>query len=73
MTAAVFLLVAVGISVLGSFVLWLRYRQRPHSVESGIDEFSRGMQALAPEAEQEPGSTRHRPGSPGRGGTATGS
>ena len=49
MTPLLFLLIAVGISVVGSFVLWLRYRQRPPSFESAVDAFSREMQALAPD------------------------
>ena len=49
MSSAIFLLVVVGLSVLGSLVVWLRHRQRPRSVESGIDAFSREMRALAPD------------------------
>jgi len=42
-----FLLFAVAISVIG--VLVLRLRQRgPTSVSSGVDRFSRGMDAIAP-------------------------
>jgi hypothetical protein len=43
----VYLLVAVALSILGSLILWLRHR-RPRSLESGIDEFSRELRALAP-------------------------
>ena len=50
MTAVAFLLVAVVISVLGSLILWATHRQRPPSVESGIEEFSRELKALAPDA-----------------------
>jgi hypothetical protein len=49
MNALAFLLVAVAISAIGSSVLWLTHRQRPPSIESGIDEFSRELRALAPE------------------------
>jgi hypothetical protein len=45
----VFLLIAVGISAVGSFVLWLRTR-RPSSLDSGIDAFQREMRALSPHA-----------------------
>jgi hypothetical protein len=42
-----FLLLALVISVVGSAVLYLRSRT-PSSLESGIDNFQREMQALAP-------------------------
>ncbi|CAN5127269.1 hypothetical protein BH24ACT1_BH24ACT1_12920 [soil metagenome] len=47
MSGLVFLLAALALSVIGSFVLWLRHRQ-PTSLNQGIDDFSREMQALAP-------------------------
>ena len=62
MTALAFLGVALVISLLGSFVIWLRHRQRPGGVTSGIDEFSREMRALAPERERD-----HERGEPRRG------
>jgi hypothetical protein len=46
MSAIVFLLLAVGIAVVGSVIVWLRHRQ-PTSVESGIDSFRREMRALS--------------------------
>lgn len=42
-----FLMIAVVISVVGSLVLYLRSRT-PSSLDSGIDNFRREMQALAP-------------------------
>lgn len=57
MSGLVFLLAALALSVVGSVVLWLRYRQ-PTSMEQGIDDFSREMQALAPERRADFG--RHR-------------
>ena len=54
MSGLVFLLAALGLSVVGSIVLWLRHRQ-PTSLEQGIDDFSREMQALAPERTSRPG------------------
>jgi hypothetical protein len=48
-TALWFLLIALAISLLGSLLLWLRNR-RPSSVEHAVDEFSREMRALSPEA-----------------------
>jgi hypothetical protein len=46
MNAVVFLLLAVVIVAVGSLVLYLRQRS-PSSVESGIDDFKREMEALA--------------------------
>jgi hypothetical protein len=51
--AVAFLMIAVVISVVGSTVLYLRSRT-PSSLESGIDNFRREMQALAPREEQPP-------------------
>lgn len=56
MSGLVFLLAALALSVVGSVVLWLRHRQ-PTSLEQGIDDFSREMQALAPD--RPPGATPH--------------
>ena len=50
MTPIAFLLLALVISVVGSAVLYLRSRT-PSSLESGIDNFRREMQALAPRDE----------------------
>lgn len=49
MSSLVYLLIAVALSVLGSVALWYRHR-KPTSLEYGIDEFSRELRALAPEA-----------------------
>jgi hypothetical protein len=49
LSALAFLLVAVAISAIGSLILWLTHRQRPPSIESGIQEFSRELKALAPD------------------------
>ena len=51
MSSLLYLLVAVGLSVIGSAILWLRHR-RPRSLESGIDEFSRELRALAPKRDR---------------------
>ena len=51
MNAVAFLMIAVVISVVGSAVLYLRSRT-PSSLESGIDNFRREMEALAPRDEQ---------------------
>jgi hypothetical protein len=42
-----FLLVALVISLVGSFALWLRSR-KPRSLRSSIDTFKREMDALQP-------------------------
>jgi len=47
MNPIAFLMIAVVISLVGSLVLYLRSRT-PTSLESGIDNFRREMQALAP-------------------------
>ena len=47
MNPVAFLMIAVVISIVGSLVLYLRSRT-PTSLESGIDNFRREMQALAP-------------------------
>lgn len=46
MSGVAFLLVAVGLSLLGTLVIWLRTR-KPQTWDSGIQEFSRNMEALA--------------------------
>lgn len=43
----VFLLFALAVSVIGILLLRLRHRGST-KVSSGVDEFSRGMQAIAP-------------------------
>ncbi|MCC5954095.1 MAG: hypothetical protein JJU45_18515 [Acidimicrobiia bacterium] len=45
MNNAIFLLAAVGASILGSLVLWLRQR-KPRTVMSSIEEFQQEMDAL---------------------------
>lgn len=40
--------VAIGLSLVGAVVLWLRSR-KPKTLESGIEEFSRELRALAPD------------------------
>ncbi len=44
----IYLLVALGGSIVGSIVIWFRNR-KPTSVASGIDEFNRGLRALDPD------------------------
>ncbi|HEX2040589.1 MAG TPA: hypothetical protein VHF47_12765 [Acidimicrobiales bacterium] len=48
MSNLVYLLIAIGLSVVGSIVLWYRH-SKPKSLEAGIDEFDRGLRALAPD------------------------
>ena len=49
MSSVLFLLLALGLSALGTAVLVWRNRQ-PNRIETGIDEFHREMRALAPES-----------------------
>ena len=51
MSGFVFLLIAIGISVVGSLVLFARHRA-PTSMEHGVTEFQREMRALAPRPDQ---------------------
>jgi hypothetical protein len=48
MSNLLYLLIALVLSGIGWFALWVRHRQ-PTSVEYGIDEFNRELRALAPE------------------------
>ena len=62
MSGLVFLVAALAFSVVGSLVLWLLHR-KPGSLEQGIDDFSREMQALSPEHPPAPGRrSERRPG-----------
>ncbi|HEY8525429.1 MAG TPA: hypothetical protein VIL48_10725 [Acidimicrobiales bacterium] len=49
MSAITFLLIALVISIVGTMVVLVRNRTA-ESVDSGIDDFRREMQALAPRA-----------------------
>lgn len=44
----VYLIVAVGLSVLGSVLIWYRTR-RPRSMEYELETFKRELDAIAPE------------------------
>lgn len=48
MANLLYLIVAVAISALLSWVLWMRNR-KPRSTEAGIDSFQKGLRALAPD------------------------
>jgi hypothetical protein len=47
-TQLVPLAIALGIALVGFLVLWLRHR-KPHTMEAHIREFTRELEALAPE------------------------
>lgn len=49
MNNLLYLFIALTLSLLGTLILWYRHR-KPRSVESGIDEFSRELRALAPDS-----------------------
>jgi len=50
MSNLVYLGIAVVLSLLGSFVLWLRHR-KPRSMEAHMQRFARELEALAPDPE----------------------
>lgn len=54
MSNLLYLLVAVLLSAVGCTFLWLRHR-KPQNLESGIDEFSRELRALAPDQRDDRG------------------
>lgn len=56
MSNLIYLVIAVVLSLVGSLILWMRTRQ-PKSVEAGIEQFSKGLKALAPDA-PDPGERR---------------
>ncbi len=59
MSNLLYLVIALGGSVVGSIVLWAHHR-KPTSMESGIDEFERGLRALAPGGDSAPAPTWRR-------------
>ena len=59
MSNLVYLGMAVVISLVGCTVLWLRHR-RPRSMEHSIREFSRELEALAPDGSQPEGAREPR-------------
>jgi hypothetical protein len=46
MSGVAFLLIAVGLSLIGTLIVWFRTRQPTHW-DSGISEFSKNMEALS--------------------------
>ncbi|HEY9558297.1 MAG TPA: hypothetical protein VIR58_16290 [Acidimicrobiales bacterium] len=52
MNAVVFLLIAVGVSIVGGLYLWFKHRD-PTTLDSGIRAFQREMEALAPPPEEQ--------------------
>jgi hypothetical protein len=52
MSNLIYLFIALGLSILGSVILWYRHR-KPTSLEAGIDEFSRELRALAPDVSRQ--------------------
>jgi len=56
---AAFVLIAVGVSALGSLLLWAFHR-RPRTFMSSIEDFQREMKALSHEEEEEQ-QARRRP------------
>jgi hypothetical protein len=52
MSALLFLLLAVVVSVVGCGVLWFQHRT-PNTYDSGIQAFRREMEALAPREDRD--------------------
>ena len=52
MNAAFFLLIAVGLSVIGSLVMWL-WTSRPKGFNHSIDEFDKNLEALRPDGTEQ--------------------
>ncbi len=66
MSAVLFLFIAVVLSAVGVFVLWLQHRS-PNTTDSGIDAFQREMDALAPPGDSpQPQRRTARPQRPSR-------
>ncbi len=59
MSNLLYLVVPLGGSIVGSLLLWARHR-KPTSMESGIDEFHKGLRALAPGGDPTPAPTWRR-------------
>lgn len=47
-SAVLFLLLAVGLMVVGSFVLWLTHRPPTMNDDRSVDQFRRNLRALDP-------------------------
>lgn len=52
MSALVFLLIAVGLSVFGSLLMW-GWSHRPTRFDESIEQFDKNRQALAPDTESQ--------------------
>jgi hypothetical protein len=64
MSNAAFLLIAIGLSIVGSVLIWL-FNRKPRTFMSSIDDFSREMKALGRDPDAEPaGRRRRRPTEP---------
>lgn len=59
MSGLAYLGVAVVLSLVGCTVLWLRHR-RPRSMEHSIREFSKELEALAPDGPPQEGTGSQR-------------
>lgn len=57
MSNLIYLAIAIVLSLVGSLILWYRTRQ-PRSMEAGIEQFSKGLKALAPDADPAGGERR---------------
>lgn len=57
MSNLLYLGLAIGLSIIGSLILWYRHR-KPRSIESGIEDFSRELRALSPQRRTDRGGKR---------------
>jgi len=59
MSNLLYLVIPLGGSVVGSIILWARHR-KPTSMDAGIDQFHKGLEALAPGGSTTPDPTWRR-------------
>ena len=59
MSNLLYLVIAIVLSLVGSLILWYRTRQ-PKSMDAAIKEFSRGLEALAPDPDSRRDPERER-------------
>ena len=62
MSNLIYLVIAIALILVGSLILYLRHRE-PKGIEAGMKQFSKGLQALAPEdSTRRTGGGRNRTG-----------
>jgi hypothetical protein len=61
-SAVLYLVAAAVMSAVLALFYWLHHRQPPRSMESGMQEFAKGLRALAPEGVEDPNNRERRAG-----------